>query len=181
MNKLLKLNVGCGETKHEDFINIDAEVKTKPDIVCDLRFTALPFKDNSADTIYCIHSIEHVELKYWNRFFVEFFRVLVSNGQLVLAYPEFEKCARNFLENYRGLKDFFRNTLYGRQLYPGDYHVTPCVTEDIIRILREWGFRQFSYGPDPACEWYTFIQCFKGDLPVTREDVLRKEIFNVSV
>src|SRR5215813_9269378 len=113
----MKINFGAGETKLEGYINIDLEENSKPDIICDLRKAALPFKDNEVEMVQMLHCIEHIELKYWPHVFNEFWRVLCPNGKLFLAYPEFEKCANYFLENHLGLRDLFRNTLYGRQLY----------------------------------------------------------------
>ncbi len=172
-----KLNIGSGEFKLESYINIDSELSTKPDLVCDLKKNPLPFKSESIELIHMFHSLEHIEKRYWSWIFDEFRRVLKLDGQLFLAYPEFEKCSKNFLENYLGLRDLFRATLYGRQLYPGDYHVVPMVTSEVISELQHFGFYDFKSGADPDENWNSLILCKKGPLPMIREDVLRNEIF----
>jgi SAM-dependent methyltransferase len=174
---MLKLNYGCGEQKLEGFINIDAEKKTKPDLVHDLKKSPFPYKDASVDEVFCIHNLEHIEYRYWGVIFTEFNRVLKEGGKLVLGYPEFEECVEFFLNNHRGMKDFWRATLYGRQLYRGDYHVSPVVTSDLVPLLKRFGFRNIKHGPDLQSEGYTYLRCIKGNLTITRADIL-KEIFD---
>jgi len=172
----MKVNLGCGETKLEGFINIDIEASVKPDIICDFRKNPLPFKDGDIEAVYSIHNIEHIEFVYWPLYLSEIYRVLQKDGVLVLAYPEFEVCVQNFLENKRGKKNFWRMTLYGRQLYPGDYHVTPVITGDLINYLRAIGFTNFRHGPEGSEDYYTMLSCLKGR-SITREDIIKKEVF----
>lgn len=187
----MKLNYGCGEKHFEGFINIDLvdceidigednKFKVKPDLILDILKEDFPYKDNSVDAVYCLHNIEHIEMKKWGRLFEEFHRVLIPDGQLVLAYPEFEICAKYFLANYNGLKDFWRNTLYGRQLHKGDFHLSPCVSKDVVLRLQQYGFKDVIYGPEPAAEYYTILKCAKGKL-ILREDIIGQEIFGVPV
>lgn len=176
---LVKLNIGCGETKLAGFVNIDVEKKVKPDMVCDLRKQMLPFKDASVDLIQCIHNIEHIEQKYWPAIFAEFWRVLKPEAKLYLAYPEFERCSKNFLTNYKGLRDHWRHTLYGRQFYPGDYHVVPMVTPEVMTYLIDAGFKSIKATPEPlGQEHNTFVVAIRGKLMRTREAILKDEIFN---
>lgn len=173
----MKLNYGCGEIKLEGFVNLDCEESVKPDIVHDIKKAPLPFLNEEVEIIHCIHNIEHLEHKFWPILLSEFHRVLSPNGELYLAYPEFSVCAMYFLENHRGRKDLWRATLYGRQLYPGDYHVVPMVTSELIQFLQLCGFKDFKHAPEPDEEWNTFLACRKGEVPISKEDILRKEIF----
>ena len=68
--------------------------------------------------------------------------------------------------------------MYGRQLYPGDYHVVPMRTAEVCEFLRGCGFHdiKFSAEPEPG-EHNTFLTARKGTFPITRELLLRKEIF----
>jgi predicted SAM-dependent methyltransferase len=173
----MNINYGCGETKLKDFINIDIEESCKPDLVCDLRKEPFPYEPESVDIIQCIHNLEHIEQKYWPQILCEFWRVLKPEGELRLAYPEFEKCSHYFLENHLGLRDFWRNTLYGRQLYPGDYHVVPMVTSEVEDYLETCGFHDIKSCPEPTQDYNTFVLAKKGSPQPTREDILRDEIF----
>ena len=173
----MKLNFGAGEAKLEGYVNVDLDDASKPDIVCDIRKNDMPFEKNSIEMIQMFHCIEHIEYKYWSKVFTEFWRVLEPNGMLFLAYPEFEKCAKYYLENHLGLRDLFRNTLYGRQLYAGDYHVTPMRTSEVIDALYHHGFHQVRYDEDPDEDWNTILYCYKGKMPMLRADVFKKELF----
>lgn len=174
----MKINFGSGETKLEGYVNIDIEESTKPDVVCNVKFQQLPFKNEEVELINMSHCIEHIEFSFWPRVFLEFWRVLKPEGALFLAYPEFEKCSKYFLENHLGLREFFRATLYGRQLYPGDYHVVPMCTWELIDKLTHCGFHDIKSCSDPDEDWNTVLICKKGELPLVREDILRKEIFH---
>lgn len=174
--KIIKLNIGSGETKLKGFINIDVEKKVKPDLLLNIKLERLPFRDQSVSQINCIHNLEHIELQHWNNVLGEFSRVLKKDGLLILAYPEFERCAKNFIENFQGLKEFWRDTLYGRQLYPGDYHVVPMVTKDIINVLTKVGFKEFKYCEEHKETYNTFMICTKGIL-LSREQLVKEEIF----
>lgn len=176
----MKINYGCGSTKLDGFVNIDIEDSVKPDIICDLRKIPLPFDDNSVEEIHCIHNIEHVEYKYWPQFFLEFRRVLKSDGILLLAFPEFSRCAENYVSNKHGKRDFWRATLYGRQLYPGDYHITPVISEDITTILSDHGFKDIKYRPEVGEEHNTFLIALKNEnyVPLrNQEDLIKEEVF----
>lgn len=173
----MNLNVGCGETKLKGFINIDIEEATKPDLICDLRKEPFPYGPDTVDVIHCIHNIEHIEQKYWPQIFCEFWRVLKPEGELRLAYPEFEKVSHNFLENTLGLRDFWRATLYGRQLYPGDYHVVPMVTAEVEDFLETCGFHNILSSPEPNRDYNTFLIAQKGPSPMTRERLIENEVF----
>ncbi|MDP3986632.1 MAG: methyltransferase domain-containing protein [Nanoarchaeota archaeon] len=50
----MKLNLGCGVTKFEGYVNCDISPEVNPDKVVDLE-RKLPFKDNSVDEIVSNH------------------------------------------------------------------------------------------------------------------------------
>lgn len=175
--KIFRLNIGCGEHKLDGFINVDIEKKVKPDLLHDISKGPLPIKDASVELIHCVHNIEHIAFARWPLVFKDFWRVLKMGGKLYLAYPEFEKCAKNFLTNHLGQKDFWRMTLYGRQLYPGDFHVTPVVTKDLIHFLFTLGFDNIKHAPEPKESYNTFLACEKVAKPMSRVALMKKEIF----
>ncbi len=176
---LLKLNYGCGETNLEGFVNIDSvkNERVNPDVIADITKGSLPFESEGCELIHCLHNLEHIEQKYWPFVFSEFRRILIPEGELRLAYPEFEICAKYFIENYRGMRTFWRRTLYGRQLYPGDFHVVPMRTVEVVNLLEEAGFHGIKTCPEPEQSYNTFLIAFKTEMPMTKEDILRREIF----
>lgn len=176
------LNYGCGEnpfvsTEDITFINVDIEASVKPDIICDIRKERLPFENDEFDEIRWIHSIEHIEDRYWPQFFMEFFRVLKPSARLIIAFPEFATCADNYITNYKGMRDFWKATLYGRQLYPGDYHVSPVTAPILAQKLAEHGFNNVKWAPEPGQEFNTFMTCTKSIIPCIYEKAVLEEVF----
>ena len=57
---MIKLNLGAGNDKKEDYLNIDNSPLVSPDILCDLEEAKLPFEDSSVDEIIAYHVLEHI-------------------------------------------------------------------------------------------------------------------------
>lgn len=60
-NKIIRVNIACGQQKQEGFIGIDKVKTDATDIVHDLEEYPWPFPDNYADEVLCSHYIEHVK------------------------------------------------------------------------------------------------------------------------
>lgn len=60
MDKLIKVELGCGKTKNEGYIGIDRFPLPGVDIVADLN-DKIPMEDNSVDVLFACHSLEHFE------------------------------------------------------------------------------------------------------------------------
>ena len=178
--KEIKLNLGCGEAKLEGFINIDSEPSVNPDLLYDMRSSPLPYENNSVDVIHWIHSIEHFQYTSWPTILSGFHKILKPEGLLVLAYPEWKICALNFINNFQGKKNFWRATLYGRQLYPSDFHISPVESKDLVVILADVGFKDIKHKPEEYEPHNTFLTCHKdGDFkaPRDQEDLINEEVF----
>ena len=86
----MKLNIGCGNVKKEDYVNIDSNEKCNPDRLRDIR-RGLPYDDDTADEIYCAHLIEHLQPDDFIFFFNECNRVLKPHGKLTVKAPYFKE------------------------------------------------------------------------------------------
>lgn len=174
---MLKLNLGAGEFKLPEYINIDCESSTEPDLLLDFTREPLPYEKGQVDEVKMIHCLEHVEYFHWGFLLGEISRVLKPNGILMLSYPEFGECAKRFLANDNEQKHFWQNTLYGRQLYPSDYHVVPMHSKYIKEVLETAGFYRVHYQPESEHSPYNTILIARRDpSPVSRESVLVKEM-----
>lgn len=58
MEKITRVELGCGSTKNVGYIGIDRFSLPNVDIVADLDL-GIPLEDNSVDVIFCSHSLEH--------------------------------------------------------------------------------------------------------------------------
>src|SRR5512139_3349725 len=169
-----KLNLGCGHSKIEGFINIDCNPDVKPDLIHDLT-KKLPYADFSISEVWLIHTIEHIQKKYHTQLFKEINRVLEIEGILVLAYPEFSRCAANYLNNVRGKRDFWEATIYGRQNTDSDFHVSIIDTSLLIPQMVSMGFGVTTM-PQEDADYYTVMKCVKMRSVETREDIVRNEV-----
>ncbi len=90
------LNLGCGTTFHEDWVNVDFVDHGGRVLAYDLRL-GIPFADNSFDVVYHSHVLEHMP-KAWGEFFIaECYRVLRPGGLLRVVVPDLENIARAYL------------------------------------------------------------------------------------
>lgn len=176
---MLKLNLGCGEFSLDGFVNIDciSAGAVQPDLVIDFVASQLPYGNETVDQIWMIHCLEHIEMSKWGPLLGELLRVLKVNGTLTLAYPEFKECARRFIDNENNQRNFWRATLYGRQLYDSDYHVVPMDSHEIKEILEVAGFYRVNHKAESFNEPYNTILCaYKDPAPVSREEILVREL-----
>ncbi|MCL1939363.1 MAG: glycosyltransferase [Desulfovibrionaceae bacterium] len=90
------LNLGCGDTWHQDWVNLDFQSRSPAVIAYDLRL-GVPFADDSADVIYHSHVLEHFTRSGGEKFLAECFRVLRPGGLMRVVAPDLENIARAYL------------------------------------------------------------------------------------
>jgi predicted SAM-dependent methyltransferase len=99
------INLGCGNTFHSDWTNLDF-VSTSPAIrEWDLR-KGLPFLDESFDACYSSHVLEHLTQNEASRLLSEIQRILKPGGVARIVVPDFEAVAKDYLACLeRGVRD----------------------------------------------------------------------------
>ena len=102
----MKLNLGSGSGKLDDFINVDINPDNKPDLVANI-LERLPYEDSSIEEICLFHTIEHIEKRKHPNLFLEIRRLLTPTGLFCISYPEFSKIAQFWLDNKYGDRDFW--------------------------------------------------------------------------
>lgn len=97
--KVIKLDLACGDNKKEGFIGVDMVETSSVDIIHNLNIYPWPFEDNSVDEIYCSHYIEHIPHNIGNlkdkrdgliQFMDEVYRILKPNGKINLIAPYYK-------------------------------------------------------------------------------------------
>jgi SAM-dependent methyltransferase len=88
-SEIMKLNVGCGETKKDGYVNLDWSPLVKPDVTHDLNVLPYPFPDNTFDLIEAYHVLEHLDKPFF--IMKEFHRILKPGGTLHLRVPHFSR------------------------------------------------------------------------------------------
>lgn len=175
-SKEIRLNLGSGSNRIEGFINVDVEPSVKPDVLCDFVNKQLPYKAASVTEVVLFHTIEHLPKRLHKRVLAEIWRVLKPGGSLLISYPEFTECVRRWKTNYAGKKDFWEKTIYGRQLYPSDFHVALMHTPDFVDFLRDQGFRAIKSSREPLERHNTVVSCVKGLRPPNYVDLIRDQM-----
>ncbi len=170
-----RLNLGCGATKIEGFINIDVEPSCKPDVVCNFM-EKIPYRTGTIDEVILFHTIEHINKVFHVKVLGEIFRVLKVGSPLLISYPEFTKCVENWKTNYKGKKAYWEATIFGRGLYLSDFHVCIMHTPDFIKVLESCGFTNIIHKAEQPDSFNTIVSCQKGAAVPNYEDLMQKDM-----
>lgn len=84
----MQYNLGCGDRKLDDFVNIDKNPNVHPDIVADV--TVIPWdwaKENEAELIFTDNLFEHIYPAPLLLVYQECHKVLKPNGLLHIIVP----------------------------------------------------------------------------------------------
>lgn len=62
----MKINIGAGDIKLDDYITIDYDKSTNPDYALDVEKDNLPFEDGTVDAVVAHHILEHLGEGYFH-------------------------------------------------------------------------------------------------------------------
>lgn len=85
MSDLVRVDLGCGNSKQDGYIGVDKESLPEVDIVHDLETYPWPFESDSIDQINCANFYEHIKdaIPFMN----ELYRVLKVGGNCLITSP----------------------------------------------------------------------------------------------
>ncbi len=160
------LNLGCGVHLTEGFINVDnffdrKDLEGKKGIYRDATIDEgaefvradicdLPFKDNYADYIETLDTVEHIGFFQIEKAFKEMYRVLKPGGKLGLMTTNFDQLAALWTLNIAGKSwddsTFARfvslsKVVYGNQAGPGEFHKIPFNPPFLMYLLMQAGWK----------------------------------------
>jgi SAM-dependent methyltransferase len=145
MSEMHRINVGCGRSPTEGWLNMDNSLSIKlaalpwltwladkfgllkPAQVANLTYNRkhgiifcdvrkhIPVEDRSADVVYASHMLEHMDQEEAAAFFREVRRVLCPGGIIRLALPNLRWHVGNYLES-GDADELMRATNLGRRL-----------------------------------------------------------------
>ncbi|MDX1959891.1 MAG: methyltransferase domain-containing protein [Leptospiraceae bacterium] len=93
-----KINLGCGNRFHKDWLNLDF-VSNHPDVIAHDLKKGLPYSDGSFTAIYHSHVLEHFTIKDAKNFMKECYRILEKDGVIRMVIPDLEMICRLYIEN----------------------------------------------------------------------------------
>lgn len=91
------LNLGCGNTFHPEWVNVDVAPQSPQVLGYDLRY-GVPFLEGLFDVVYHSHVLEHFSRQDAKSFLCECLRVLAPGGMLRVVVPDMEGIARAYLQ-----------------------------------------------------------------------------------
>ncbi len=139
---MIKLNIGSRE-RAEGWKTLDIDPGPEVDYVGDCG-DLVAFKDNSIDTIYASHVLEHVSYhEDMQTTLKEWFRVLLPGGTVMISVPDFETLCRLFLHKELSGEERFHvmRIIFGGQVDPYDFHSVGLTWEFLGSYLNDVGFQ----------------------------------------
>ena len=133
--KLVKLDIGGGVYKRDgDYLAVDILGKT------DVRaqMWALPFRDNSVDTIWSSHSLEHSGVYRVAQSLKEWHRVLKPGRRAIVQVPNFDYVAKYWLTGPD--RAWAEAMVFGTQSDDGQYHKCAFTAASLRADLEAAGF-----------------------------------------
>jgi hypothetical protein len=114
---MIKLNFGSGPYPIAGWINVDLDLRSRPQVVADLR-KHLPFTAACADFIHTEDFIAQLDPDQLRAFLVECLRILKPEGAMRVLTPDLARLARMYLEEPERLVDIW-NRFVGVPLMSG--------------------------------------------------------------
>ena len=145
----MKLHLGCGHIKLDDYINIDVYEDPKypgdVDRIFDLN-QPLDYPDNSVELIQAYHLFEHLKFVNTEVIVKSWFRVLQPDGKLIMEMPDFDEVVKWYIENPND--NSVIASIYGSQEHVGQFHHWGWNKTRLKALLEGLGFKQVTF-PDP--------------------------------
>jgi len=138
----MKLHLGCGKRFLDGFIHVDLADYEHIDIKTNVDNLSI-IKNETVDEIYASHVLEYFDRDEVVEVLNEWRRVLVKNGILRIAVPDFEQLLKIYNQTSR-LSDIL-GPMYGKwELSASNhiYHKTVYDFKSICKLLEENSFKE---------------------------------------
>jgi len=132
----MKLHLGCGKLRLDDFINIDILSKSA-DLKLNVSNLSI-INDSKVEDIYVSHCLEHFKRNEIIDLLLEWNRVLKIDGFLRIAVPDFEKVVKIYLKN-KDMSELI-GFLSGGQKDNFDIHYVNFDINILTKLLNICGF-----------------------------------------
>lgn len=135
----MKLHLGCGKRHLQGWHHRDSAEWEHLDSVGPVQDLS-EFADDSVEQIYASHVLEYFDRKEAVEVLREWKRVLIPDGILRVAVPDFDALVEIYSKNYQ--IDAILGPLFGRMMSDGGmiYHRTTYNHESLNNLLDEAGF-----------------------------------------
>lgn len=140
MEKLKRLNLGCGLDYRKGWMNADLNTKIKADVYCDFE-RELPFEANQFDYILFDGTLEHLTPQRVVSIMAELHKIVKPHGKIDIYVPHYSSVfAFSLLTHYTffGIGKFDSMTEQG--VKSGENYSTALfkINEELIFFLHKW-------------------------------------------
>ena len=108
VNGKVKINLGSGHWKLDDWVNVDIDRDSQPDVCANLA-GGLPFADGVASLMHTEDFIDQLELEQAGEFMRECHRILCPGGVLRVLTPDMRKLAQLYLNDPEKLQTMWKS------------------------------------------------------------------------
>lgn len=84
-----RLNLGSGEFPKKGYINVDINIRARPDVITDLNRYPWPFKDDKFDVVEADHLLEHLDSPF--AAMKEIHRISRDGARVIIRVPHFSR------------------------------------------------------------------------------------------
>lgn len=135
----MRLNLGCGDDLRKDWVNVDCRDLPGVDLVADAADLNM-LVDGSVGKILAHDLLEHFPQERTTDILLEWFRVLESDGILIIRTPDL-RLLMKFLQTGKWSPQTISRKLFGAQDYPENRHCL-CFTREWLKgLCTAAGFR----------------------------------------
>jgi predicted SAM-dependent methyltransferase len=148
MSGKLKFNFGCGNKPIQGFINVDIQPGPGVDLVWDVTQLVGKIQPSCADTIYCCHTLEHIDKKIIVDLLKEWRSFLKPGGIIRIAVPDFEAIVEWYInggsiDNLVGLTVGGNKNAFDNHKNLFDFHrLGAYLLEAGFRNIRSWDWKE---------------------------------------
>jgi predicted SAM-dependent methyltransferase len=104
----MKVNLGCGKFKLEGFVNVDVNEDLQPDVVAFAQDYMETLPDDSVDTVYMGHMIEHITPADGFLLLSVIQKKLRPGGELIVTLPDATKAMSMLYMKQLDLETYLR-------------------------------------------------------------------------
>jgi predicted SAM-dependent methyltransferase len=138
----MKLHLGCGKRFLPGWTHVDVSPHPHIDIVGDVGDLHM-LSEGSVEAIYASHVLEHFHREQVLPVLKEWCRVLVPEGVIHVAVPNFTAVVHQFLRG--GDVEDLQGLLYGGQDYPHNFHHVAFTWTNLCAYLNKAGFKDITH------------------------------------